>query len=131
MKQVLISMLQGVGIKDMKETRGELEHIAKEHDLPVTSEEKVIDEGWIGKPKGALQILFERGWIDPKQIGSYTLKGKKISNMMTVQDEDDTNFSISQLMQQQSDFKDELTLLQFLPGEECFMSTKKSALNTR
>ena len=112
-KQVLISRLQGVGIKDPKGTRGELERMAKEHDLPVISEEKVIDEGWIGKPKGALQLLFERGWIDPTQIGSYTLKGKKISNVMTSRDENDTNFSISRLMQQQSDFKDEITLLQF------------------
>jgi hypothetical protein len=36
--------------------------------LPITCTELVIDGGWAGKPKGSLQILFERGWID-KLIG--------------------------------------------------------------
>ena len=31
----------------------------------------------MGKSKGALQILFERSWIDPKLIGEYSANGKK------------------------------------------------------
>ena len=41
------------------------------------TEEKII-EGWFNKPKGALQILYERGWINPDLLqkkGMYTKEG--------------------------------------------------------
>ena len=35
-----------------------------------------MEEGWLGKPKGFLQVLWERGWIDKNNVSKYTLKGK-------------------------------------------------------
>ena len=76
----------------------------------------MIDEGWVGKLKGALQILFERGWVDPQKIGEYTWKGKDSKNesMLASDDEYGRNkFSLQYLIQLQDDFKNELTLLQY------------------
>ena len=32
--------------------------------LPVVERVEIVHEGWVGKPKGMLQILWERGFID-------------------------------------------------------------------
>ena len=42
-----------------------------------TPEEDAIAEGWVGKPKGMLQVLWERGHIDETRIKQYTVNGKK------------------------------------------------------
>ena len=44
-----------------------------------------MKEGWIGKQKGALQILFERGWINPVLIYLYTVDSKKDKTLTSVQ----------------------------------------------
>jgi hypothetical protein len=49
---------------------------------PYKVKTKTINERWNGKPKGMLQILWERGFIDPiieplKAEGFYTNNGKK------------------------------------------------------
>jgi len=36
-----------------------------------------IDKGWVGKPKGMLQILWEQGLIDERKLASYTNDGRK------------------------------------------------------
>jgi hypothetical protein len=33
--------------------------------LPIKKTIPIIEEGWCNKPKGALQVLYERGFIDP------------------------------------------------------------------
>ena len=62
-----------------------------------------------------MQILYERGWIDPHNIQHYTEKGKKnVSEDPTFPvDPTGCNFSIDKLMKQQIDFVNELTLLQY------------------
>ena len=52
--------------------------------------------------EGKMQILFERGWIDPERIHCYTAKGNG-----------DDSLSITKLMKKQEDFKNEETLLQY------------------
>ena len=37
----------------------------------------VKKEGWMGKPNGLLQIIWERGFIDEHNLILYSLKGKK------------------------------------------------------
>jgi hypothetical protein len=66
------------------------------------------EEGWVGKAKGSLQILYERGWIDPEQWWRYTDKGQ-LDEMGILME----CTSLHLLMQKQSDFATELTLLQF------------------
>jgi hypothetical protein len=77
-------------------------------DLPISVQEPVIREGWLNKPKGAFQILFEHRWIDPSNICQYTERAQK--DEMGNLDEDT---SINLLIQKQLDFISELTLLQY------------------
>jgi hypothetical protein len=32
--------------------------------ISITVQEQEVKGGWLGKPKGMLQILWERGWIN-------------------------------------------------------------------
>ena len=61
----LIAELKRIGVKDPpKNKKAKLQEITKLHHSLVQYKKPVIHEGWVGKSKGALQILFERGWID-------------------------------------------------------------------
>ena len=42
-----------------------------------TPEEDKIAKVWIGKSKGMLEILWERGYIDESKLNEYTFNGKK------------------------------------------------------
>ena len=120
-KDELKLLLKGVGILNPVGNKKQLQDRCQQLNIPITKEESKIVEGWVGKQKGALQVLFERGWIDPSNIGQYTAEGKKsvvtgLDLNCTDDDFDDgcgCNFSIRCLMKLQEDFRDEITLLQF------------------
>ena len=42
----------------------------------ITCNIEVVEEGQLGKTKGLLQVLWERGWMDKNNVSKYTLKGK-------------------------------------------------------
>ncbi len=42
----------------------EIYEIAKEYGLQLTFDQQEIREGWVACPKGFLQVLWERGWIN-------------------------------------------------------------------
>jgi hypothetical protein len=107
-KTRLIQMLKDMNILNPV---GNLKHLQAQCsalDLPVTYTEEKILEGWVGKPKGSLQVLYERGWIDPEQWRMYTDKGRMDEMGILME-----HTSLNLLMQKQSDFATELTLLQF------------------
>ena len=58
-------------------SKDELERIAALKNIELTYEYNIKKEGWMGKPKGLLQILWERGFIDEQNLNLYTLKGRK------------------------------------------------------
>ena len=61
-----------------KGTLKQLQTICERNNLPIEKIEQKIVEGWSGKPKGMLQVLWERGFIDPdKKESDYTVCGKK------------------------------------------------------
>ena len=60
-------------------SKDELERIAALNNVELTYDYIVKKEGWMGKPKGLLQILWERGFIDENNLNLYSLKGKKIN----------------------------------------------------
>ena len=85
----------------------DLQDIANQQIPPIPVKKKITKKlkvkGWVGKPKGMRQILWERGWIDENNIEKY----KKI-----VVDEDgeiDDEFSLSLLMKTCYDFQNEIT----------------------
>jgi hypothetical protein len=50
--------------------------------ISITMEEQKVKEGWLGKPKGMLQILWKHGWIDSAKVVTarsmrYSKDGKK------------------------------------------------------
>ena len=86
--------------------------------IPFSVQVPVVREGWVGKPKGSLQILFERCWIHPDLIHLYTAEGKRseqpnIHQSNILPDPTGCNYSIKSLMKLQADFRNEVTLLQF------------------
>ena len=96
----------------------------KELNLPLKVQEDKIIEGWVDKPKGSLQVLFECECINPDQLKLYTKDGCKNPNDTTQnpsnvdhspiqEDQTGCNFFITELMKLQTDFLAELTLLQF------------------
>jgi hypothetical protein len=56
----------------------ELQELAVSCELDIRVVERKKIEGWAGKPKGLLQVLWETGWIDPELPRSkYNKAGKK------------------------------------------------------
>jgi hypothetical protein len=108
-KEQLIRELRERGV----ETQGKYDKIARAAQLiniQLTYEEQTVKEGWVGKPKGALQILWERGFINPdKGITWYTWDGRKDNYDNWIPES-----SLKHLMSQHYDFANELTLLQFI-----------------
>ena len=97
---------KGVSAKGGKD---DLQVLCKNKDIPIEEEIDEIIEGWEGKPKGMLQILWERGFIDPaKKKEDYTIDGKKdaFGNV-------DPDTSLKRLMSLLTDFIQEETLLQY------------------
>ena len=111
-KSDLILSLKAIGVKDPKGNRKKLQELAQRHNVPIQHEQVVIAEGWVDKPKGSLQILYERGWIHPDKIHEYTKKGRKDKDVLG-DNGACVSFSLDELMNQQEDFKNEMTLLQY------------------
>jgi len=57
-------------------SKDEIERLVGEYGIELTCQVEVIEEGWLGKPKGLLQVLWERGWIDEQNMSKYSLKGR-------------------------------------------------------
>jgi hypothetical protein len=78
--------------------------------IPIKEEIRKISEGWEGKSKGLLQVLWERGWInneDGKACQNYTITRKKNEYNLIMPET-----SLKLLMTSCTDFKEEETMLQ-------------------
>ena len=107
-KNELVTSLKAINVH-AKGKKEDIVKLCKNNNLPLKRTEVKMDEGWYGKPKGAIQILWERGWIDPKKSHKYyTMTGKK--DIYGIIDE---TTSINRLMEKQPDFMEQETLLQY------------------
>ena len=94
-----------------------------QRDLPITIEEQEVKEGWLGKPKGMLQILWERGWIDSSKVVSarsmrYSKDGKKEDAGEDGKlKEASQQYALSYLLKNCGDFKQEKSDLEHLATE--------------
>ena len=104
--------LRAIGVN----SKGRRDHsvkLCRNNNLPLKKTETIVHEGWHMKPKGALQVLWERGWIDPEKSHTYyTMEGKK--DIFGILDE---STSIDSLMAKQPDFLEQETLLQYYAKE--------------
>ena len=48
-----------------------------QHGILLIEHKPVVEEGWVGKAKGILQILFERGLIVATDYKNMTLDGRR------------------------------------------------------
>jgi hypothetical protein len=108
-KKELMQILLTRGIT-MKGRLVDIQRAATNNGIPLeeTSQKKI--DGWEGKPKGLLQVLWERGWInndDGRAYNNYTITGKK-NEFNLIQPET----SLKHLMASCTDFEEEETLLQ-------------------
>ena len=88
--------------------REELEQMAEKNKIQLTNEVDLVEEGWLGKPKGLLQVLWERGWVDERKLSEYSLNGQK--HQMDAEGkikEEYHNFVLRTLMMNCADFKEE------------------------
>ena len=69
--------LRGRGISRKEKNKRELVEICEQHQITITKNVEKIKEGWEGKPKGLLQVLWERGLIDGTNLKDYPLTRKK------------------------------------------------------
>ncbi len=113
-KKELSQWLLTCGIT-MKGRLSDLQKAAINHGIPLEEISQKILEGWEGKPKGLLQVLWERGWIDnsdDKAIQNYTI-GRRENEFNLVQSE----FSLKHLMAYCTDFKEEEMMLQSMASK--------------
>jgi hypothetical protein len=54
----------------------EVHKLASDHNVPIEVVKQKIEPGWVDKPKGLLQVLWERGWIDESNLSKYSKEGK-------------------------------------------------------
>ena len=73
-------------MKDPKGTKKQLQEMCQQKKLPIKFSTEIIEEGWLGKPKGSFQIFFERGWLDPSNLSKYTEKGCQDEMGMLLED---------------------------------------------
>ncbi|KAI2495669.1 hypothetical protein MHU86_18853 [Fragilaria crotonensis] len=101
-KSELILDLHGKGINTKGKNKKELVAVCISNNIPIDREVPKIKEGWVGKAKGLLQVLWERGFIDTTKLSSYTLTGRKdeLGNV-------DFCFSLRHLMAMCPDFLNE------------------------
>ena len=86
---------------------GDVQKLAQDRGIPIEEETLKVWQGWEGKAKGMLQILWEWGFIDSNNVPQYSMQGKKDA-FGTVQKET----SLKYLMSNCQDFEEEETLLQ-------------------
>jgi hypothetical protein len=106
-KAALITKLTERGI-EAKGNAKKIRALCEAQNIPTQYQEKEIKEGWEGKAKGMLQVLWERGWIDESRPrNDYTKMGTKDSLGIFKE-----GTSLHELMSSCADFENEATLLQ-------------------
>ncbi len=110
-KEELIRKLNSTGLPT-NGTKADLQQRCNRQQIPIYEERAKIVEGWTGKPKGMLQLLWERGFLDPsisadKLWDTYSIKPKKdaFGNVLP-------GTGLREMVSALPDFVDEKTLLQ-------------------
>ena len=94
-------------------TKAELQGLARENGIKTVIQVDKLLPGWQGKAEGLLQVLYERGLLDPAMSDKYTLDGK----IDTILGKYDLQYSLRSLMSECLDFKEEETALQYLGSQ--------------
>jgi hypothetical protein len=112
-KKMLVDALAAAGVvlqQQRNHTKKELIEFANNNGVDLYEDRELVIPGWQGQPKGLMQVLWERGFIDVSSLERYTLDGRK--NPIT--GEVNLQSSLRHILANCKDFKDEETALQFL-----------------
>jgi hypothetical protein len=93
----------------------ELQEIARSHNIDTKIEKTRVKKGWEGQPKGLLQVLWERGWIDEGRLDRYTMDPATDEDGEVLEGAED--WSLRCLMASCLDFAEEMTALQHVGHE--------------
>lgn len=112
-KKMLIDALTAAGVtlqQQRNHTKKELQEFATKNSVDLYEDKELINQGWEGRPKGLMQVLWERGLIDTSSLEQYTLEGRKnpITGQVNLQS------SLRHILANCNDFKDEETALEYL-----------------
>jgi hypothetical protein len=105
-KEELLQRLQGKGVSATGNIKN-ITRLCQLSDIPIEEFIPKMVQGWQGKPKGMLQVLWERGFIDVTNINQYTVGGRK-DEMGVLQTETSLKFLLGNCL----DFEEEESLLQ-------------------
>ena len=82
-------------IQGLKETKGfsvschyskdEIHEISLDKNVSLTYNQEDVKEGWVGRLKGLLQVLWERGYINTCELDMYTGDEKKTNKKMNLE----------------------------------------------
>ena len=113
-KQQLVGELTAAGVslqRNCNHSRKQLQEFATNNGISLRVNKEEVIQGWEGKPKGLLQVLWERGFIDEsKSVNCYTIDGRKDP----ITGEIDSKLSLRHLMRCCQDFMEEETALEHL-----------------
>jgi hypothetical protein len=115
--------LRGRGLSIKGKKKRELVEICTYNSIAITETVEKIKEGWEGKAKGLLQVLWERGLIDGANFKQYSLTGKRDEFGIVV----DNGTSLRSLMGLCHDFLNEEGMLQHIAksiGVEVLLTPK-------
>jgi hypothetical protein len=70
-----------------------------------------VEAGWVGKQKGLMRVLWERGWIDESRLDNYAIIKKDDAGAV------DEELSLQCLVESCLDFANEITELRLM-GEK-------------
>jgi len=137
-KSGLINALEGkLGITFLSTnywTINALNVLASNHGVAIDIEEDEIIQGWMNKPKGLLQILWEQGWINPNEnMNNYVIEKGQIwldlHGKVLPESENDAKKSVlTNLLSKCPDFKFEKSAMQKLAGDLSLCHQRKIEL---
>jgi len=119
LKKDICEDLEKIGIVTRGKTLKQVQEIAEARNIPVTSEDNDVLEGWLGKPKGIKQILWEQRLLDPNI--------QNVSKLKKNDPNDARKVEYSTVLTNCVDFLSEKTCLMYLGerlGVEVDRSTK-------
>ena len=104
---------QKTGLQQICENLKEVQESATKLDISIDFITKKVLEGWVGKPKGMLQILWERRFLDSSKNAKELMKefNNNFKKVMIKKSMPGTN--LRRIVANLPDFKQEITLLQF------------------
>jgi hypothetical protein len=108
----------------------ELKEICKEKNISTKVAIKEVESGWLAKPKGLFQVLWERGWIDESKLSQYVKDKRrewldKDGNVKEEHVETYKKYSLRYLLSECPDFKYEKSAMEKLCMDLSLQNNRK------